>query len=88
MLVIETAFGNKQKDLARRSLHLCVETLIQELHFIEPKNRYPIHITHTNPAEREDIMQEIEQFNHAPTPVLLPLLHRLDWLVAGQEFAV
>lgn len=66
MLVIETTFSNSEKALAQRSFHLCAEVLIQELHFIEQKNRYPIYITHIKPAEMDAIMLEIEQLNQAP----------------------
>ena len=69
VLVIETTFSNSEKVLAQRSLHLCAEVLIQELHLIEQKNSYPIYITHIKPAEMDAIMQEIEQLNRAPLSI-------------------
>ena len=69
MLVIEATFSNSAKELAQRSLHLCAEVLIQELHSIEEKNSYPIYITHSKPAEMDAIMLEIAQLNHAPSSI-------------------
>ena len=56
MLVIETAFSNREQALARRSLHLSPATLADELAHIAVDKGYPIYITHTTPAETEEIM--------------------------------
>jgi ribonuclease BN (tRNA processing enzyme) len=60
MLVIETAFSNREQALARRSLHLSPATLADELAHIAPDKSYPIYITHTKPAETEEIMSQID----------------------------
>jgi ribonuclease BN (tRNA processing enzyme) len=59
MLVIETAFSNREQALARRSLHLSPATLADELAHIAVDKGYPIYITHTKPAETEEIMSQI-----------------------------
>ena len=85
MLVIETAFGNCQSELAERSLHLCPESLAAELACIEPGRNYPIYITHTKPAETQRIMAEI--LNLAPASLSAGgTTHDIRWLSAGQEF--
>jgi len=62
VLVIETAFSNREQSLARRSLHLSPATLADELAQIAPGRHYPVYITHTKPAETEEIMSQIEAF--------------------------
>ena len=54
-LVIETAFSNRERDLARRSMHLSPETLAQELALIPGAHRYPIYICllYTSPSPRD-----------------------------------
>jgi len=58
-LVIETAFSNRERALAERSLHLAPESLAAELSHIAAGRHYPIYITHTKPAETEEIMSQI-----------------------------
>lgn len=85
MLVIETAFSNREKDLAKLSLHLSPVVLANELDFISPEKKYPIYITHTKPAETALIMAEIQKFDE--TAVNGPnVTHDIRWLRAGQEF--
>lgn len=84
-LVIETAFSNRERELARRSLHLSPATLAQELTNIDPANRYPIYITHTKPSETELIMEEIRQLD-GTAGSLGP--HDIRWLIAGQTLEV
>ncbi len=84
-LVIETAFSNRERDLARRSLHLSPETLAQELAHIGPANRYPIYITHTKPSETELIMEEIRQLDGTSGS---RRSHDIRWLGAGQALEV
>ncbi|RQO82662.1 MBL fold metallo-hydrolase [Acidovorax sp. FJL06] len=86
-LVIETAFSNRERDLAHRSLHLSPDTLAQELANIPPSNRYPIYITHTKPSETGLIMDEIRQFDRL-TPTGQNTGHDIRWLRAGQVLEV
>ncbi|MGY8904683.1 MAG: 3',5'-cyclic-nucleotide phosphodiesterase [Burkholderiales bacterium] len=86
-LVIETAFSNREKDLAKRSLHLSPHALANELDCIDKTKKYPIYITHTKPAETELIMAEIQKFDQT-TPFGPNVSHDIRWLRAGQEFEV
>ena len=85
ILVIETAFSNKERDLAKRSLHLSPVALASELDCIEKSKNYPIYITHTKPAETELIMAEIQRFDQT-SPRGGNVAHNIHWLRAGQEF--
>ena len=85
-LVIETAFSNRESDLARRSLHLSPEALAQELAHIPAANRYPIYITHTKPSETSLIIDEIKRFDS--TTSILQSQHDIRWLTAGQMIQV
>ena len=85
MLVIETAFSNREKDLAKKSLHLSPHSLSQELDCIAKGVRYPIFITHTKPAETDLIMAEIQRFDQTQ-PFGPDVAHDIRWLRAGQEF--
>jgi ribonuclease BN (tRNA processing enzyme) len=58
-LIIETAFSNKERDLAQVSKHLCPATLALELARLEA--RPEVWITHLKPGEIELTMQEVEQ---------------------------
>jgi ribonuclease BN (tRNA processing enzyme) len=85
ILVIETAFSNREIDLARKSLHLSPDSLAGELDCIASGKNYPIYITHTKPAETELIMDEVQNFDQT----LLSGVHQprdIRWLRAGQEF--
>ncbi|HZY17145.1 MAG TPA: 3',5'-cyclic-nucleotide phosphodiesterase [Ramlibacter sp.] len=84
-LVIETAFSNREKDLARRSLHLSPQALADELDCIDRGKRFPIYITHTKPAETDLIMDEIQRFDMTQ-PFGADVSHDIRWLRAGQEF--
>ena len=66
MLVIETAFSDREEALAQRSLHLAPGLLADELAQIDPGQQYPIYITHTKPAETGLIMDEIRRFDDVP----------------------
>ena len=85
MLVIETAFSNREKDLARRSLHLSPTVLANELDCIAKGKNYPIYITHTKPAETELIMAEIQRFDQTQ-PSGPNVTHDIRRMHAGQEF--
>ena len=84
-LVIETAFSNREKELARRSLHLSPVALADELDCIDKGKSFPIYITHTKPAETELIMAEIQRFDQTQ-PFGPNVAHDIRWLRAGQEF--
>lgn len=87
MLVIETAFSNREKDLAKRSLHLSPGVLASELDMIAKDKNYPIYITHTKPAETDMIMSEIQRFDQT-APFGPNVTHDIRWLRAGQEFEI
>jgi len=84
-LVIETAFSNREKDLARRSLHLSPHALAEELDCIDKGKTFPIFITHTKPAETDLIMTEIQRFDQTQ-PFGQDVSHDIRYLRAGQEF--
>ncbi|HWP12902.1 MAG TPA: 3',5'-cyclic-nucleotide phosphodiesterase [Ramlibacter sp.] len=86
-LVIETAFSNREKDLAKRSLHLSPHALADELDRIDRDKSFPIYITHTKPAETELIMNEIQKFDQTQ-PFGPNVVHDIRWLRAGQEFEI
>jgi ribonuclease BN (tRNA processing enzyme) len=58
-LIIETAFSNKERQLADMSRHLCPATLGEELAKLE--RAAEIYITHLKPGEIEPTMLEIEE---------------------------
>lgn len=72
-LVIETAFSDEERQLARISRHLCPAALGHELANLE--GSVDVHITHIKPGETEAVMQEIRALG---TP------HRIHALAAGQ----
>lgn len=82
MLVIETAFSNRDASLARRSRHLSPQSLALELDCIEPGRHYPIYFTHLKPAQKDLIMVEIRALKLAGRLGKNPI----DWLQAGQVF--
>ena len=59
ILIIETAFSNKERHLAEISRHLCPSTLAEELAKLERSAE--VYITHLKPGEIEPTMQEIEE---------------------------
>jgi ribonuclease BN (tRNA processing enzyme) len=83
-LVIETAFSNRERELARRSLHLSPSALAEELDCIDKSKRFPIYITHTKPAETELIMTEIQKFDQTQ-PFGPDVSHDIRWLRAGRN---
>ena len=58
VLIIETAFSNKERHLAEISRHLCPSMLAEELAKFE--RHAEIWITHLKPGEIELIMDEVE----------------------------
>ena len=85
MLIIETAFSDRERELAQRSLHLAPSSLADELDQIDRSRRFPIYITHTKPAETGLIMEEIRRFDDAPNRPG-DVRHDIRWLSAGQTF--
>jgi ribonuclease BN (tRNA processing enzyme) len=59
ILIIETAFSNKERHLAEISRHLCPAMLAEELAKLERDAE--IYITHLKPGEIEPTMLEIEE---------------------------
>lgn len=60
-LFIETAFSNREQELARKSLHLSPATLARELTALQPQaHNIPIYITHAKPQESGLIMHEVQ----------------------------
>jgi ribonuclease BN (tRNA processing enzyme) len=68
-LIIETAFCNREKDLAIASKHLCPTMLAEEL--AKFKRQAEIYITHLKPGEVEQTMQEIGECAGAWKPRML-----------------
>ncbi len=87
LLVIETAFSDREKAIAARSLHLAPSVLATELDQIAPGQRYPVYITHTKPAETSLIMEEIQRFDTEPNRAN-DVRHDIRWLSAGMSFEV
>ena len=58
-LIIETAFCNRERDLALVSKHLCPSMLAEELAKLE--RSAGVFVTHLKPGEIELTMQEIEE---------------------------
>lgn len=76
-LVIETAFRDDERPLARVSKHLCPSVLGQELARLDhPVN---VFITHIKPGELDVVMSEIAALGSA---------HRIRALTHGQVIAV
>jgi ribonuclease BN (tRNA processing enzyme) len=74
-LVIETAFGDGERDLARISRHLCPAELGKEL--LQLQGSISVHVTHIKPGETEAVMGEIAQ---------LEMQHQISALRAGKTF--
>ena len=76
-LVIETAFSDDERQLARISRHLCPAVLGHELAQLDgPLNAsVNVHITHIKPGEMEAVMAQI---------ALLATPHKVQPLTAGQ----
>jgi ribonuclease BN (tRNA processing enzyme) len=72
-LVIETAFSDEDRQLARISRHLCPVALGHELAQLE--GSVDVHITHIKPGEMEAVMSEIGRLGSP---------HRIQACQAGQ----
>ena len=76
-LVIETAFSDEERQLARVSRHLCPSALGQELARLDqPTN---VFITHIKPGEVDAVMSEITALNSP---------HRIKALIPGQVIQI
>ena len=71
-LVIETAFGDDERQLARISRHLCPSALGHELQNLA--GSVEVHITHIKPGEEQAVMAEIGRLGSP---------HRISALAAG-----
>ena len=58
-LIIETAFSNKERDIAVASKHLCPQMLAEELD--KMRVRPEVYITHLKPGEGALTMKEVSQ---------------------------
>jgi ribonuclease BN (tRNA processing enzyme) len=76
-LVIETAFGDDELELARISRHLCPSLLREELARLEQPTQ--VYITHIKPGEVDAVMSEIGAQASR---------HHIRALVAGQVMTV
>jgi ribonuclease BN (tRNA processing enzyme) len=76
-LVIETAFSDEERQLARVSRHLCPSALGQELARLEHPTA--VYITHIKPGEVDAVMTEIAALNSP---------HRIRALTQGQIIAI
>ncbi|HZT56017.1 MAG TPA: 3',5'-cyclic-nucleotide phosphodiesterase [Burkholderiaceae bacterium] len=72
-LIIETAFSDEERQLARISRHLCPTALGHELQQLS--GSVDVHITHIKPGESEAVMAEIGKLGSP---------HRIHALAAGQ----
>lgn len=68
-LIIETAFSNRERQLAVASKHLCPDMLKGEL--LKLQKEVDIFITHLKPGQIELTMQEIEEFVGEYSPRML-----------------
>lgn len=85
LLFVETAFSNKESELALRSQHLSPDALAQELGRLRIDRTFPIYISHTKPTEAPLIMEEIAHITPASHG---SVTRRLQPLLAGQVFEV
>ncbi|MBL8342192.1 MAG: 3',5'-cyclic-nucleotide phosphodiesterase [Rubrivivax sp.] len=75
-LVIETAFGDEEEELASISRHLCPATLGVELAQLRSRDA-DVYITHIKPGEVEAVMSQV---------AALGARHRIAALSTGQVF--
>jgi len=75
LLIIETAFANRQQDLADMSKHYCPSTLAQDLSKLKHKSE--VYLTHLKPGEEMAILSEARAAMHQ---------RQLKTLVGGEQF--
>jgi ribonuclease BN (tRNA processing enzyme) len=56
MLIVESAFGNKDEDLSNKAKHYCSKTLAADL--TKLKHKPEIYLSHTKPGEEATIFAE------------------------------
>lgn len=76
-VIIETAFSNKERQLAEVSRHLCPSMLHEEL--VKLTRPVEVYVTHLKPGETELTMQEIEDQVAAYRPRMLQNGQVLDF---------
>ena len=76
-LIIETAFSDEERQLARISRHLCPTALGHELANLA--GSVNVHITHIKPGEMEAVMAQIGKLGTA---------HRVHALLTGQVMSL
>ncbi|MCH7343619.1 3',5'-cyclic-nucleotide phosphodiesterase [Pelomonas sp. CA6] len=76
-LVIETAFGDDEQELAQVSRHLCPSLLTEELTQLSQPTR--LHITHVKPGEEAAVMAELVTLETPHAPALLEAGHVFRW---------
>jgi ribonuclease BN (tRNA processing enzyme) len=77
-LVVETAFGDDERELAALSRHLCPTTLAQQLALWQ-QPAVQVFITHIKPGQVPAVMAEI---------AALGCLNRVDALISGQRWSL
>ncbi len=88
-LIIEAAFSNQESGLARAALHLCPNSLLGELRNIPANSHYPIYITHTKPAQAQQIQAEVKALLQQDAQLTnLLSQHPLHWLQCGQTIRI
>jgi len=76
-LIIETAFCNREKELAIVSKHLCPSMLAEELARLE--RAAEVFVTHLKPGETERTMREIAEFAGKWNPQMLDNKHFFEF---------
>ena len=76
-LVIETAFSDEERALAKISSHLCPTTLGRELAHLE--GSVTVHITHIKPGEVDAVMAQISALGSR---------HRIAALASGDRIGI
>jgi cAMP phosphodiesterase len=76
-LVIETAFSDEERALAKISSHLCPSMLANELTQLD--GSVAVHITHIKPGEVAAVMGQIEALGSR---------HRISALQSGQTLSL
>ena len=77
--------GTGVGDLTLREMRSIDHVLAAPFDCIAKGKSYPIYITHTQPAEAEQIMSEIQRFDQT-LPLGPHVTHGIRWLRAGPEF--
>ena len=80
-LVIETAFSNEERQLARISRHLCPAALGHELAQLD--GSVDVHITHIKPGESEAVMAEIGRLGSPHRIHVLVAVHGFEFELRG-----